>query len=168
METFGRYDAPSVLLSYSQVQFQLAECVVRNIISTGDAKAYYESGVRAAMDELKVFGPEGIISDDQATAYLAANPYAPADDERALEMINTQYWIETFSNWYETFANMRRSGYPELYSKIDPSIEGNENAVLPGRATYPSGEVAINPKVQDAIQRQGPDLAKTHVWWDVE
>lgn len=168
METFGRYDAPSVLLSYAQVQFQLAECVVRNIVSTGDAKAYYESGVRAAMDELKVFGPEGIVSDDQATAYLAANPYNPADNEKALEMINTQYWIETFSNWYETFANMRRSGYPELYSKIDPSIEGNEKAELPGRATYPSGEVAINPKVQDAIQRQGPDLARTHVWWDVE
>lgn len=168
MQTFGRYDAPYVHLSYAQVQFQLAECVVRGIIDDGDDKVYYENGVRAAMDQLSIFGPEGVIASDQATAYLAENPYDPADEEAALDMINTQYWVETHPNWYETFANMRRSGYPELYSKIDPTIEGNENAELPGRATYPSGEVAINPKVQNAIQRQGPNLAKTHVWWDVE
>lgn len=156
--TFGRYEAPYIHLGYAQVQFQLAECVVRGII-TGDAKTYYENGVRAAMDELKVYGPEGVITPAQATAYLLQNPY-PATSEAALEMINTQYWIETHYNWYETFANMRRSGYPKIYDQL------TDGSVLPRRLTYSPTEVAINPKVQDAIERQGPDVTSTRVWWD--
>jgi hypothetical protein len=117
IKTFGRYDAPFIHLSYAQVQFQLAELVIRNMI-TGDAKAYYEKGVRAAMSELSVFGadgwnPGGVITTAQQDAYLAANPYDPAN---ALKQINTQYWIETFPNSYEAWANMRRSGYPDTYS----------------------------------------------------
>lgn len=173
--TFGRYDAPYIHLSYAQVQFQLAECVVRGIIS-GDAKTYYENGVRAAMEQLNVYGPEGILTQSQIDAYLTANPYTPTTNEEALEMINTQYWIETHYNWYETFANMRRSGYPKLYENLvraerpagdtGPYQPGNLNAVLPGRLTYQPDEVATNPKLQEALQRQGPDLISTRVWWD--
>lgn len=39
METIGRYDAPSVLLSYSQVQFQLAECMGETLFRQGPALA---------------------------------------------------------------------------------------------------------------------------------
>ena len=162
IRTFGRYDAPYVHLSYAQVQLQLAECVVRGIIS-GDAKTYYENGVRAAMAELSVYGPDAVISVGQQNAYLLENPYVP---ENALNMINTQYWIETHYNWYETWANMRRSGYPKMYELLDKTIPGNIGAVLPKRLTYPPAEIIANPKLQDAIQRQGPNLTSTPVWWD--
>src|SRR5262249_34128589 len=110
--------------------------------------------------ELKVYGPEGVISAEQANEYLVNNPYAPANLEEALELINTQYWIETHYNWYETFANMRRSGYPKIYASF------TDGTVLPRRLTYPATEVAINPNLQDAIKRQGPDVTSTHMWWD--
>ena len=166
--TFGRYDAPYIHLSYAQVQFQLAECVVRKIITTGSAKTYYENGVRAAMEELKIYGTEGVIPAAKITDYLTANPYNPETDEQALEMINTQYWIQTFFNWYETFANMRRSGYPKLYEKLLPITlqPANQGAVLPRRLTYMAAEIATNPNVQEVIERQGPDLNSTRVWWD--
>jgi hypothetical protein len=168
IKTFGRYDAPYIHLSYAQVQLQLAECAFRGIIS-GDAKAYYEAGVRAAMNELSIFGPDGwnpgaVITVAQQDAYLAANPYNPAN---ALKQINTQYWLETHYNWYETWANMRRSGYPDIYSSLDLSLASNLGAKLTRRLFYPVSEHASNPvNLQKAIARQGPDLITTHVWWD--
>lgn len=160
--TLARYDAPTVHLSYAQVQFQLAECAVREIIS-GDAKTYYENGVRAAMSELSIYGPAGVISSEQQEAYLLSNPYNP---DNALNMINTQYWIETHYNWFETFANMRRSGYPNTYSGLDMTDQANFGAELPRRFLLPPSEVIANSHVQDAISRQGPDLTTTRVWWD--
>jgi hypothetical protein len=176
---FGRYDAPYIHLSYAQVQFQLAECVVRGIITSGtSAKTYYENGVRAAIDELKIYGSEGVFTAAQANDYLAQNPYDPATTEAALEMINLQYWIETHFNWYETFANMRRSGYPKFYDRLvraerpagdtDAYQPGNLGAIMPRRLTYQPAEVSTNPKLQEALQRQGPDLTSTRVWWDKE
>ncbi|MBN9299223.1 MAG: SusD/RagB family nutrient-binding outer membrane lipoprotein [Filimonas sp.] len=162
IKTLGRYDAPYIHLSHAQVQFQLAECAEKGIIS-GDAKTFYEAGVRSAMDELSVFGPDGVISVAQQNAYLAANPYVPAD---GLKMIATQYWLETHYNWYETWANMRRTGYPDLYSKLDMSLSANLGAQLPRRLYYPRAEYAANPHINDAVQRQGPDLTSTRLWWD--
>jgi hypothetical protein len=164
IQTFARYDAPMIWLSYAEVQLNLAECAVRGII-TGDAKTYYENGVRAAMEELAVFGDAGLITPAQIDAYLQANPYDP---DHALVMINTQYWIETFSNWYECWANMRRTGIPDTYSSIDQSVSANFGAKLPRRLTYPSSEVIANPHVQDAIASQGPDDAMTRIWWDTK
>jgi hypothetical protein len=167
IKTFGRYDAPFIHLSYAQVQFQLAELVIRNMI-TGDAKAYYEKGVRAAMSELSVFGadgwnPGGVITTAQQDAYLAANPYDPAN---ALKQINTQYWIETFPNYYEAWANMRRSGYPDTYSGLNLSLSSNLGAQLPRRLYYPQDEYASNPNINEAVSRQGQDFTLTRVWWD--
>lgn len=163
IKTFGRYDAPYIHLSYAQVQLQLAECVVRGIIS-GDAKTYYENGVKAAMDELSIFGADGVITASKQNDYLAQNPYDPAN---ALNMINTQYWIETHYNWYEGWANMRRSGYPDTYSSLDLTLSSNLGAQLPRRLYYPRAEATANPaNFEAAINRQGPDLTSTRVWWD--
>lgn len=163
INTFAKYDAPMIWLSYAQVQFNLAECVVRGIIS-GDAKTYYENGVRAAMDELSAFGPQGVVTPAQANDYLLSNPFDPAN---ALVMINTQYWIETFSNWYECWANMRRTGIPDTYSHLDKSIKANFGAGLPRKLIFPSSEIIANPHAQDAIANQGAD-AMTRMWWDIK
>ena len=166
IRTLGKYSSPFIHLSYAQVQFQLAESVVRGLIA-GDAKTYYENGVRAAMSELSIYGTDGwnpgAITLAQQNAYLAANPYAPAN---ALRQINTQYWIETFPNYYEAWANMRRSGYPDTYSQLNLTLSGNLGAQLPRRIYYPRAEYAANPKINEAVTRQGPDLTSTRVWWD--
>jgi hypothetical protein len=167
IKTMGRYDAPFVHLSYAQVQFQLSEAVVRGM-TTGNAQTLYENGVRAAMDELSIYGadgwnPGGTITLAQENAYLAANPYVAAN---ALNMINTQYWIETHYNWYEGWANMRRTGVPDVYSSLDKTLSSNLGAELPRRLYYPRAEYTANPSILDAVERQGPDLTNTRVWWD--
>jgi hypothetical protein len=115
------------------------------------------------MSQLSIFGPDGVITTAQQDAYLAENPYDPAN---ALKMINTQYWIETHYNWYETWANMRRSGYPDTYTSMDKTISSNVGAELPRKLLYPASEVAANPKLKDAVTRQGPEVTTTRVWWD--
>lgn len=167
IRTFGRYAAPFIHLSYAQVQFQLAESVVRGII-TGDAETYYKNGVKAAMTQLAIFGadgwnPGGVITTAQQDAYLAAHPYDPAN---ALKQINTQYWIETFPNYYEAWANMRRSGFPDTYSGLDMALSANLGAQLPRRLYYPREEYASNPSINEAVTRQGADITSTRVWWD--
>ncbi len=63
------------------------------------------------MSKLASYSTASAIDETAITNYLLANPYDPAD---ALEMINTQYWIASFLNTPEAFANFRRSGYPDL------------------------------------------------------
>lgn len=162
IKTLGRYDAPYIHLSHAQVQFQLAELAAKGLI-TGDPKVYYENGVKSAMDELSIFGADGVITTTQQNAYLTANPYVPAD---GLKMIATQYWLETHYNWYETWANMRRTGLPDLYSKLDLSLSSNLGAQLPRRLYYPRAEYSANPHINEAVARQGADLTSTRVWWD--
>jgi len=166
IKTLGRYDAPYVHLSFAQVEFQLAECIHRGLIpgSPTDVKLHYENGVKASMKQLSIYGAEGVVSASAQEAYLLENPFVPG---RALEMINTQYWIDTHYNWYESWANMRRSGYPDTYSKLDKSLSANLGAELPRRLYYPRAEYTANPvNIQKAVERQGADLTSTRVWWN--
>ena len=83
----------------------------------------------------------------------------------ALEQINTQYWVASFLNGPEAFANFRRSGFPKLTPNPFPgkSIKGN----FINRLTYPNSEISANTvHVKEAIARQGADDLDTKVWWD--
>jgi hypothetical protein len=97
-------------------------------------------------------------------AYLVANPFNPA---KALEQINTQYWISSYINWDEAWANFRRSGYPVLvpnpYPQADPDVKGG----FIRRLSYPDREWSVNgANVQAAVDRQGPDNLSTRIFWD--
>ncbi|MCY4562729.1 MAG: SusD/RagB family nutrient-binding outer membrane lipoprotein [Flavobacteriaceae bacterium] len=159
-------DAPMVFQTYAETEFLKAEAAVRGWYS-GDAEQHYSNGVRAAMQMLSQLYPNAAaISDEQVDAYLAANPF-DADD--AMNHIHTQYWIATFLNEYEAFANWRRTGYPELQAfGGQPVYAGNvTNGTIPRRLIYPNSEESTNPEnFAEAISRQGPNEFTTRVWWD--
>ncbi len=149
-------------MTYAEVEFLLAEAAVRNWYN-GDAATHYENGVRAAMQYLAMYGPEAVIPEADIDAYLAANPFDPAN---ALEQINTQIWAATHLNEYESYANYRRTGYPALTPVNYP---GNvTGGTIPRRMRYSEGEMVANAEsYAEAVSRQGPDLLTTRVWWDV-
>jgi hypothetical protein len=95
-------------------------------------------------------------------AYLAAHPYV---DATGYDMINTQYWAASFLDWYEAWANWRRSGFPVLTPVNYP---GNAtNGQIPRRMLYPASESSANGgNYQQAISRQGANAFTTKVWWD--
>lgn len=161
--TVARIDAPYFFITHAQTQLLLAEAVQRGFIS-GDVQAHYTAGVKAHMDQLKQYDATlGAIPTAAQDAYLAANPFDPA---KALEQINTQYWITSFLNGSEAWANFRRSGFPALtpnpYAGKDPSVT---NFVR--RLGYPAREKSVNAtNVAEAVGRMGPDNLGTRIFWD--
>jgi len=114
--------------------------------------------VTAAMNELSIYGGSYKITNNDISNYLQAHPFNTTNTDSALNQINTQYWVETHYNFYEQFANWRRSGYPLL---------DQSRYTIPRRLQYPVQELNINnANVQAAIKDQGPDATTTRVWWD--
>ena len=162
-ERVVRQTSPVFIVTAAQTQLLLAEAAQRGWISA-DAGALFASGVRAHMEQLSAYGEASAVAEEEITAYLAAHPY---DEANALEQINTQYWVASFLNGPEAFANFRRSGFPDL----DPNPFPNQDITTDfiRRITYPTSEIAVNTEnVNQAINIMGPDRLDTRVWWDME
>jgi len=156
--------APNFLVTYSQTQLLLAEAVTRGW-TTGDASVLFANGIRAHMKQLAGYGTTVTIPDASIEAYITAHPLDPT---KALEQINTQYWVASFLNGPEAFANFRRSGFPLLTPNLFPGKDLKTEAFI-RRLTYPDTEKSVNNEnVQKAVARQGADIMDTRVWWDVK
>ena len=159
----GKQTAPSFLVTHSLNQLLLAEAAVRGWVE-GDAATYFATGIRAHMEQMESYDPAAAIAEEEIVAYLDAHPLEAGSE---LEQINTQYWVASFLNSAETFANFRRSDYPVLEPNPYPGGEISSDFIL--RLTYPDTEEAVNTgSVNEAINRQGPDELDTRVWWDVD
>lgn len=164
---YAKLDGPRMLVTFPEMQFLAAEAVIRGWVE-GDAQEYYESGVKGAMKLLQQYDESALISDDEINEYLTENPFVGSTDrEAALEQINTQFWAATFLNGLESYANVRRSGYPVLTPVVYPD---NETAgEFPRRLKYPKDERVMNAaNYEEVVARQGPDEFLTPVWWDVD
>ncbi|WPP53270.1 SusD/RagB family nutrient-binding outer membrane lipoprotein [Catalinimonas niigatensis] len=152
---------PYMIMNYAEVEFLLAEALVRGIGSgiTGTAQQHYEDGVRAAMQMYVPFDASLEVSDAEVDAYLAARPYGVVAPP--LEMIGEQMWVSKFFNWWDAWSDWRRTGYPELvaYTSDDSPITGG---IIPLRLRYPTTEVAANPNFNFADKNN----YTSPVWWD--
>jgi len=163
--TISALTSPAFLVSASQTLLLEAEAAQRGW-TTGNAATLYAAGVKADMDQFTQYTGTTTIAIPAAiqAAYLAANPFNPAT---ALQQINTQYWISSYINWDEAWANFRRSGFPVLtpnpYPQADPDVKGG----FIHRLSYPDRELSVNTaNVNAAIAQQGPDILSTRIFWD--
>jgi hypothetical protein len=137
---------PSIALGYAEVQFILAEGVVKGWIS-GSAADYYKKGIQASMLFYKIDQP---AIDDylaQSTVQLpAVNP---------LQSIITQKYIASFMNsGDQPFYEQRRTGFPVFDVSGDGVLN---NKMIPKRWMYPESELRLNQQhITDAITRQYP------------
>jgi len=158
--------APAFFITNSQTQLLLAEAKYRGWITGGlTTQQYYEAGVRAAMDEWNLFPGtfSPAISDAEKNNYLL-HPAIVYSDAKALELINTQYWIECFTNGAEAFANWRRSGFPVLQPN---KYNNNLNGGFVKRMAYPNEELSKNAdNYNAAVTSMGGDGLTQRVFWD--
>lgn len=145
---------PSIAVGYAELQFILAEAVVRGWIG-GDAATYYNKGVQASM---LFYG----IDQASIDAYLTQNPYPAANQ---LEAIMTQKYIASFMNSeWNFFYEQRRTGLPVF----DVSGSGVLNdKKVPKRWMYPVSELQNNQaNVNAAINSQfnGNDNINGVMW----
>jgi len=152
---FIRQEAPGVLMTYSEVCFLKAEAALKGWWP-GNAQTLYEDGITANMQSYT----GSSLSGTDISNYISS--VAPV----SLENIGTQKWISfTFQNAYESYAEYRRTGFPILKDYANTPIN---SANYPNRLTYPATEINLNSThYNQAIQNQGPDIAGTKVWWDV-
>lgn len=157
----GKFDAPCFFVTYGQTQLLLAEAAQRGWI-TGNSADYYKAGVKGHIQQFTEYDANSNVSDAVIDAYFNANPFNTA---KALEQINTQYWVASFMNSPEAFANFRRSGFPALAANPYPGKEIKGNFI--NRLSYPVDEISVNKINLDvAVTRQGADNLDTKVWWD--
>ncbi|HEX5153987.1 MAG TPA: SusD/RagB family nutrient-binding outer membrane lipoprotein [Parafilimonas sp.] len=157
---------PMFFVTASQTQLLLAEARYRGWITTGTAAQYFQDGIIAHMNQLATYGSSVAIAPADIDAYITAHPLAAGKE---LEQINTQYWISSFLNGPETFANFRRSGYPALAPNPygQPNNPDVPNGTFIRRIGYPTSELSINTEnVNAAISAMGADKLSTHLWWD--
>ena len=161
LNTILSLTAPEYLVTYAETTLLLAEAAFRGW-TTGDAAALYKTAIEAHMRQMADFGPAAAISEADIATYTAAHPL---DMTKALEQINTQYWVASFMNGSETWANFRRSGFPALAKNPYPGAETTGNFIR--RMPYPDGESIVSKANLDAaVAAQGPNDLNTPVWWD--
>lgn len=157
-------NGPTFIITYAEDELLWADCAARFGIG-GDPAQHYKNGVFAAMTYLSQYDPTAAIDSTTAANFANAHPYNAAN---GLEMINNQYWLHenTKLDFYESWCNWRRSGFPALTFVNYPN--NATNATIPRRFPYPLIEANNNPvnykAAHDAVP--GGDLLTSRVWWD--
>ena len=155
-EELRSQDAPNYIFTSAQILFSMAEAANRGWIP-GDAEAYYYDGIEASLDQYGVSAGYN--------TYIT-NSWVVFDSSKALEQIITQKWIANFLNGYESWAEWRRTGFPNLQPGEDAL---NDSKQIPVRQAYPLFELNLNSDNYNAVvARQGEDGLDTPVWWDVD
>lgn len=172
--TIASLSAPTVIQSYAEVEFLLAEASLRGW-DASSAATHYTAAVNASMKSTSIFPSQVLypgggpfsISQTAIDNYLLAHPLNGATFDLQMQQLYTQFYLAHFM-WYdnfEEFAAIRRTGYPVL---VPPNYPGNftgGKALV--RLRYPVSEATLNKENYDAaVAVQGPDLYTTPVWWD--
>jgi len=146
---------PSVLLSYAELAFTIAEAAQRGWVSV-NPEEYYMQGIQASMEFYN-------IEASAIDAYLQ-QPEVAFEAAKGLEMILTQKYLSFFMNsGWEAYYNQRRTGIPEFSTDGGGILNGGK---IPKRWMYPESELDLNEShVLQAIERQfGTDDINGEMW----
>jgi len=159
--------SPMFLVTASQNNLMLAEAAIKGWVPGGSvaASTYFTAGIKAHMDQMATYDVGSTVLAADRDAYATANPLDISTTAASLAQIGYQYWISSFLNGPEAWANFRRTGFPVLSANPYPGSE------VPGafinRITYPPSEILVNSaNVQTAISNMGGDGLNIKVWWN--
>jgi len=142
MHLFLTADQELALLTYSELKFIEAECLLRTGANPDRILDAYLSGIKASFEFLTI----GILYDD----YVEQNIIMPSSNVIELEDIMLQKYIALWTE-PESFTDWRRTSIPDL----TPS-SGN---AIPRRFNYAQSEYDYN--------RNTPELDLfDRIWWD--
>lgn len=155
---------PHNILSYSELEFILAEASLRNWISD-DPKMHYDNAIKASFKFYNTFAKdfEPYVSDTEATKYIQGNMVdldKATNFNQKLEFIITQKYFTSFlqGGWRMYFDHLR-TGFP-TFSYLS-------NNTPPTRWMYPQDEYIRNSEnVAKAIKDQySKDDIRQIPWW---
>lgn len=149
-DKFRDPSAPSVLMTFSELNFILAEAVVDGDI-TGDAEAYFKAGIDASFEK------NGLSPSASFVEGLGS-----VTKEKIME----QKYVALFGQGVEAWTEYRRTGYPVMPA-ADPRAIFENDGIIPTRLPYPTTEYSLNrEKLDQGITLNGgPDNMQTKLWW---
>ncbi len=169
-------ESPTVILSYEEVEFMLAEIAARNlpVNITGTAAEHYANGIKASFKEAG-------LTAEAAEAYIANEaPYIEgADLETVKDVIGTQKWIAMYGQGIQGWLERLRLDFEDPYETdatkaqiFAAPADGSRDAsvtMVPGRMSYPVTEASLNTgNYNTAIQAIGGKNSKgAKAWWDI-
>lgn len=176
------YDVPFDVMHAAEAYFLKAEGVLNGWnMGGGTARAYYEQGIRTSMTQWGITDQDAVDDYVQRTNtpeapddYFnspAVNDYPIAwsgDATMQRKQVAQQKWLALFPDGMEGWAEVRRSGYPELYHIIHSDNPDITTDQFIKRMTYLDTESQTNKaEVAKAVQLLGgPDKVTTALWWD--
>ena len=158
----GKPMLPTPIMLAADTHFMIAEAILRGL-ATGDAAAYYQSGLRKAMAHWETIS--GTTLDESNMAALTGTT------DEMMEQVSTQRWIANYTNSVESWSIVRKTGYPSsavITSTDDDVISyaGQLNGAYPYRLRYGTGVYNSNGvNVEAAVAKQGPDVMATKLWF---
>jgi hypothetical protein len=146
--SYQAINEPSLLMSYAELQFILAEAVVRGWI-TGNADTYYKNGIKASL-EFSNFN--STYSTTEINDYLA-QPVISLQTGNEIKQIITQKYVSMFMNTgWQPFYEQRRTGFPAFDVTGSGILNGGN---IPKRWMYPGDEYINNGvNVENAVKSQ--------------
>ncbi len=165
---------PYIRLGYADMNFTIAEAIERGWLQ-GDAKKYYEEGIRASFRFVKSTVPAEYrnnreITDEYIEKYLQG-PYVKYNETGSSTDRLKQIWIQAYiaryyHMQYDDYYDYRRNQYPEF--PINPDTNLNDDKTkIPMRWQYPENELLFNKEEYlAALQRQwgGTDNVNNVMW----
>jgi hypothetical protein len=149
---------PGVLLTYSEVEFLLAEAVERGIAVGGTAESHYNAAITASMQDW------GVAAAD-ITAYLAKPTVAYTTATGTWQQkIGEQSWIALFNRGFEAWTSYRRLDFPVL---VAPPVTFGDITEVPKRYSYPGQEQTLNAtNLSAAVAKLGNNSPVSKIFWD--
>lgn len=146
---------PGMLLTYSEVEFLLAEAAERGFAVNGTAIEHYNAGVTASITQWGGTAAEAVTYLAQpSVSYLTAT-----GDYK--QKIGTQKWIALYGQPTQAWTEWRRLDAPAL---VKPAAAISE---IPLRLPYPSTEANLNTtNYKAAATAMGGDIVTSRIFWD--
>ena len=208
---FAECNPPLYLMKVSEVNFLRAEGALRGWNMGGTAQSFYEQGIRTAYLEdrnykeneytkhveqyLNVNAPKGIayvdpqgLTPDMPSVTKIGVKWNEGDSkETKLEKIITQKYIASFPYSYESWVDLRRTGYPKLFPILN--TEHSDGTIKPGDPKVQTADnimrripwVPGDPQTKEDIKATGipalsedtnnkpaTDTQMQRLWWDVD
>ena len=202
---------PLYLMKCSEVFFLMAEGALRGWNMGGTAQSFYERGIRTAYLEdrnykeneytkhveqyLNVNAPKGIayvdpqgLTPDMPSVTKIGVKWNEGDSkETKLEKIITQKYIASFPYSYESWVDLRRTGYPKLFPILntehsdgtikpgDPKVQTADNIMrrIPwvpddSQTKEDINDTGIPALSEDTNNKPATDTQMQRLWWDVD
>lgn len=208
---FSECNPPLYLMKVSEVNFLRAEGALRGWNMGGTAQSFYEQGIRTAYledrnspikeyvnyidDYLNVVAPKGIayvdpqgLTPDMPSVTKIGVKWNEGDSkETKLEKIITQKYIASFPYSYESWVDLRRTGYPKLFPILN--TEHSDGTIKPGDQKVQTADnimrripwipddsqtkedindTGIPALSEDTNNKPATDTQMQRLWWDVD